>query len=446
MTRRTTCTGLLFALLAAPAFADGFAPHEAVIRIVPGASIDDINADLGTTVIDSIPRERTYLLHVPDGLNEEQFEEMLEHDPRIQSAELNDEAGTPGGQTQSFYLGVAPAAFDEQYTWNTVVPGGISGSSNGAGVIVAIIDTGIDATHPIFAGHTILQGVDLLDNDDLPDDTADGIDNDDDSFIDEMHGHGTFQSALIAQLAPGATLLPIRALDSDGQGSAFTIAKAIYAAIDGGADVINMSLAMSYRNEIIEHAIEHATRDGILVVASAGNRGGDRKLYPAGFSDVIAVASTDADDVLSSFSCYGSHIDLCAPGSALVSAVPAGAFGQSDGTSGAAALVSATAAVMKSANTHLSRSALKQRLLHSCVDISAHNQSIAQKIGAGRLDLTTSLDTAIGNGDINLDGVTNYDDLTLLLYAWGSDDEAADVNLDGVVGYTDLMLLLAHIH
>ncbi len=440
------CSGLCITMLSASAFADGFAPEEAVVRLAVGVSIDDINVDYGTITLDSIPARQTYLLRVPAGTPEEAFENLLRSDARIVDAELNEYADAPGGQTQSFYLTALHTQFNDQWAWNAIAFGGTPPPNVGAGIIVAVIDTGLDATHAMFTNSTILPGFDFVDGDATPTDIGDGLDTDGDTFIDELVGHGTFQSGLIAQLAPGAALLPFRVLDGDGRGKAFTIAKAIYAAIDAGADIINMSLAMPNENQIVGYAIELAAENSIQVVAAAGNGGSPIKMYPAGFSPVIAVASTDIDDTLSTFSNYGGHIDLCAPGNQVISAVINEQFGESNGTSASTALVTAVLAAMKSANPNLGKTELRTRLLDACDDIASVNLGKEGKIGAGRVNITSAIDTAMGNGDINHDDFTNLTDLSLLLFAWGSSDHAADVDADGIVGLSDLNLLLMHMN
>jgi serine protease len=215
-----------------------------------------------------------------------------------------------------------------QYQWN--LGGGVSGHintesawniSNGSGVTIAVIDTGVayenysDGTGryyqaPDFSGTRFVAGYDFVNNDSHP--------NDD-------NGHGTHVAGTVAEstgnnegvagVAHGAQIMPVKALDSRGRGSYSDIADAIRFAADHGADVINLSLGGSSNSRTLEDAVSYAYGKGVVIVAAAGNNGRSSVSYPARYDDyVIAVGATRYDERRASYSNYGSSLDIMAPG------------------------------------------------------------------------------------------------------------------------------------
>jgi serine protease len=186
----------------------------------------------------------------------------------------------------------------------------------GAGVVVAVIDTGVAyrnadrfAQAPDLGQTRFVDGWDFVDND---------------AFPDDEHGHGTHVAGTIAQstdnglgvagVAPSAAIMPLRVLDASGAGGWAAIASAIRWAADHGADVINMSLGGGMRSRTVERAIDYAHEHGVVVVAAAGNSSRGAVEYPARHDHVIAVGAVRFDRELSFYSCYGDGLDVVAPG------------------------------------------------------------------------------------------------------------------------------------
>lgn len=212
----------------------------------------------------------------------------------------------------------------------------------GQGVKVAVIDTGIDTSHPMFTGRLAPNSEwrDFIQNDNNPTDDCCGT----------AQGHGTAVAGVILQVAPKATILPIRVLDSNGVGTVDNVIAAIDYAMTAGAKIINLSLGTTVDVSGLYNILATAKTKGVYVVASAGNTGGSLT-YPGNYAwfinpAVASVGSTNAQGVLSGFSAYNGYLYTLAPGEAIASAGYGSRSGQFTGTSFAAPLVSGAAALV----------------------------------------------------------------------------------------------------
>lgn len=198
--------------------------------------------------------------------------------------------------------------------------------SSGNGVKIAILDTGVDQDHPDLQGKVIA-------NQDF---TGSGV--------DDLYGHGTHVAGIaaaatnnnlgVAGVGDSCSIMNVKVLDNSGSGAYSWIANGIVWAADHGAKVINMSLGGKSGSTTLQNAINTAWEAGVVIVAAAGNNGNSRPSYPAYYEHCIAVASTTQDDSKSSFSNYGSWVDVAAPGSSIFSTLPnhPNAIGGSGGT------------------------------------------------------------------------------------------------------------------
>lgn len=241
--------------------------------------------------------------------------------------------------------------------------------SVGAGVVVAVIDSGVDIYHPELA-------VQLWRN---PKESAGNrLDDDRNGFVDDIHGanflnnsgnvmdsagHGTHVAGIVAAaannghggvgLAPGAKIMALKVLDAAGNGSISAAANAIYYAVNNGAKVINASWTMAVGSPALISAISFAASRNVVFVTAAGNDRSNNDLVPSypgsyRFSNVLTVAAIDPNGKLANFSNFGaSSVDVAAPGVSILSSTP-GAYDTWDGTSMAAPFVSATAALIAS--------------------------------------------------------------------------------------------------
>ena len=261
--------------------------------------------------------------------------------------------------------------------------------STGAGVTVAVIDSGVDATHPDLAAN-VLSGYDAI-----ADRAGATVDN---------NGHGTHVAGTIAAvtgnnvgisaIAPDTRILPVKALGSNGSGNMSDAAEGIIWAADRGAQVINMSLGSTTKVTAVTNAIQYARSKGVTVIAAAGNSrsSGSPISYPAADNGVIAVAATDANDRYGTYSNSGSYVDVAAPGSNILSTSPV-ALGSSymsmSGTSMASPHVAAVAALLKSKDPALTPDRLEAALESTAVDLGI--KGFDPDYGSGRIDPEAAL-------------------------------------------------------
>lgn len=439
------------AATASPAAAEDifpFVPREAVARLAPGTNAAAFAAQFGATLRESIPSRNIHRFAVPPALSEPEFIDLIDDDPRVLFTELNFIADdrNPDGNTQSIFVLRDVDAYLDQTAAQVIGLPQANARATGAGVLVAVIDSGIDPLHPVFRGRTPFRGVDLIDNDTTPVDARDNIDNDGDTLVDELVGHGTLVAGVVLRVAPAAAILPIRVLDSDGGSTTFRMIEGIYTAIDRGADIINLSLGTPAPSPLIADAVAEAVAANRLVVCAAGNDATDQTLrFPAGFSGpgLLAVAATNNADRLAPFSNFGAAISIAAPGDPVLGPVPGNAFGSARGTSFAAPIVSGVAALVRSLTPCLPATDVQARLLNTATNIDALNPNFAGSLGAGRINAAA----AVGfntlplpfNADLNADRVVDIEDLYFIHQA------PRDINADGLANQADRDCLEAFI-
>jgi len=251
--------------------------------------------------------------------------------------------------------------------------------ATGSKMLIAVIDSGIDTSHPEIAGQVA--------------DSFDAVDS-----IDIAHSHGTAMAgAIIAHArltgtAPAARILAVRAFDGSGasaEGTTLTILRALDWAVARGARVINMSFAGPNDPEIAL-GLAAAQRKGVVLVAAAGNLGPKSPpLYPAADPNVIAVTATDAQDQLLAVASRGRHIAVAAPGVDILAPAPGGGYQLSTGTSIAAAQVSGVAALLLELQPGLKPDALRKILLSTATDLGPKGRD--EQFGAGLTDANRAI-------------------------------------------------------
>jgi thermitase len=295
----------------------------------------------------------------------------------------------------------------------------------GAGVKVAVIDTGVDYTHPAFDGRLAPSSEwrDFVDNDNDPQEVGVG-------GVDAGFGHGTGVAGVIAQVAPKALILPLRALNRNGSGDTTGIAMAIKHAVKAGAKVINLSLGTDGFDCDLQKTIAINVPNGVFVVVSAGNNGTTAETFPAATSKqspnayysndpvvltqvkACAIApsqsagvpnrtvgvgsvSTLEFDHKSTFSTYGGGLEMLAPGEEIFVPVPGAQLGAWSGTSFAAPMVSGALALAAAEPLKVSALTLGKAVATRADPIDAVNPSLVGLLGFGRLNIEAFLKATI---------------------------------------------------
>lgn len=378
---------------------------------------------------------------------------------------VSDDEAPEGGTGSTFVDGLADlSSYQNQYAVAKLGLSAAHARSTGAGVVVAVLDTGVDAAHELLAGR-LLAGWDFVDGDANPDDDSPGQDLDGDGQFDEMAGHGTYISGLVALVAPEARILPVRTLDSEGRGESWRLARGLWYAIDHGVEVINLSLGSTEDSKVVEEALLEAFNLGISVVAAAGNcdRSQPREFPAMSEVEVIGVAGVDDLDARAGFSNYHPTLALSSPAvcvfdsfgqplleRSVISSFPGGNYGAWEGTSMGTALVSGAAALVRSQHpewppSEETQKTVKSTLTAGAFDIDAFNPSHAGLLGAGRLDAAASValgPVAPSLGDLDGSGSVTVEDLLLMLAEWGLVHSSADLDGTGIVDVDDLLVLL----
>jgi subtilisin family serine protease len=257
--------------------------------------------------------------------------------------------------------------------------------ATGSRVLVAVIDSGIDASHPDLAG-AVVRSFNAAAGNGAP------------------HAHGTGMAGAIAarrsvlSVAPRVGVLAVRAFSpgTGGEGTTFNIIKGIDWAIENGARIINMSFA-GPADPRLSDVLERAAKRGVVLIAAAGNAGpSSPPLFPAADRNVIAVTATDIEDRLYAGANRGSHINVAAPGVEILVPAPGGNYQFTTGTSVAAAHVSGVAALVLERNPKLKPADVRRILMRTAKSLGRGER--ARDFGAGLVDAYQAVSSAAPAG------------------------------------------------
>jgi thermitase len=264
-------------------------------------------------------------------------------------------------------------------------------------VYLAIIDTGVDATHPDLA-----QRVRRYSNG-----TVYGYNTQlNNANTHDFHGHGTHCAGIaaahtgngvgiagVASTAP-VQIMPVKVLNDQGIGTMTDVARGIIWAADNGAHVLSLSLGGNAGTQQLADAVNYAWNRGCVVVAAAGNNGSNAPFYPAAYENALAVAASDPNDRLTDFSQYGTWVDIAAPGSSILSTVPGNRYEAWSGTSMACPHVAGAAALIWSCVPSLTNQQLRLALENNADPVQPYwFGGIGE--GKGRLNLYRALQAAL---------------------------------------------------
>lgn len=395
----------LFLFLSFSSYAHGqsvnYVPGEVIVKLKGSAQAGVANQSFmgkaqsqkGLQLKNAFSKMGVYHFSVKPGQKVEDAVQELKQDPDVEYAEPNYifSKATVGSVNQTFsvsevegmagsggYLATG-APIQVPNTWSVVSPSSVP--------VVAVIDTGLDMSHPVFSQSDAV----WVNSDEIP---GNGRDDDGNGYVDDVYGwnfvsnsgnmidddgHGTHVAGIVLGVTeniysspyPSAIIriMPLKFLDGSGYGKTSDAIKAIYYAVNNGATVLNNSWGGPSYSAALHEAISYAYSAGVIFVAAAGNNGSNNDaapMYPASYDvpSLIAVAATTDTDALAYFSNFGHNtVDLASPGVFILSTIPGGGYGSMSGTSMATPFVAGLAALMKAERPTLLGYQAKQIIL-----------------------------------------------------------------------------------
>jgi subtilisin family serine protease len=391
---RTLLGSLAAALMTLPtvAFAaDPTVPGEVLVKLRSDADLQPLTLRHGLTLKSRFGARPIYRMGVVGNVPVADKITALLADPAVLLAEANSQHASPEGRKGLVWAVGSAQAYATQWAPAAIRLQQAHRRSVGTDVRVAVLDTGVDLAHPLLAGR-LLPGFDFVDFDTDPSEQG--------SAADAGWGHGTHVAGIVAMVAPGAKIMPVRVLDAQGLGDAWVLGEALLYATDpdrnpatpDGAHVINISLGSLNPTSLMGALASLATCAfvtnpdpladftdagydsdrqrctnglGAVIVAAAGNGASKReRQYPAAENEygLIPVAATQPGQKLAAFSNFGGWIELAAPGDQITSALPGGGYGTWGGTSMAAPMVAGAAALLRALDPTLDPVKLTRQL------------------------------------------------------------------------------------
>lgn len=342
-------------------------------------------AEHGYHIADVIAQLSAVRLAVPAG-REDAAMAALAADPRVAHVERN---------ALSRAQLVPDDAVYREFQWNLRKIGmeaAWEATTGSPDIIVAVLDSGVDAGHPDLVGN-VLAGYDFVNDDpNASDDSSHG------SYIAGVIAALGNNSEGIAGVSWSTKILPVKVLDSQGLGPDAAVSKGIIFAVENRARIINISSGTPFPSRLLEEAIRFAERRGVLVVAAAGNSGdrGNEVIYPAAYLSVMAVAATDEYDAVPAFSQRQSYVAVAAPGVGIPGTgwrgAATGPYIVNSGTSAAAPHVSGLAALLLALRPELTVSELRSIILDNADRIGADPREAS--VGAGRINAARAVSAA----------------------------------------------------
>jgi subtilisin family serine protease len=437
--RSITTLPCLFVLLAAHSGAQ----NNYVVGVTPG-SVNTVSSTFNLSVLNDLSGGGgPYLMNPLSPLNPA----AVAADPNVSSIEADaltiSSESSPSAQIQAiasqladaladsslvpYYGSLVRSAYLQQPVTNTIQLAAAQQFTSGFGII-AVIDTGVDPSHPALA-NVLVPGYDFIRNEaTIPDEMNDLaplpaaaiaastqvaesdktqgaqvqgstiviLDGSTVAILDGLSlpaafGHGTMTAGLIHLVAPSAAIMPLKAFHSDGTANLSDVVRAIYYAVNHGAQVINMSFDIQSKSSQLQDAISYATSHGVICVAASGNEGQMEVTYPAGLQGVFGIASINNSGQRSAFSNYGTRgVFMAAPGEALITTFPGGNYAGVWGTSFSAALVSGTVGSLLGIDPQISFGAVSQAL-------SAGPEVQNEGLGRDQLNVLSSVMSVLEN-------------------------------------------------
>ena len=396
-------------------------PDEVLVKLKTPAALPAIVGQFGVTQTTQFGTRPIYRLSLPTNSNVGNVVNQLSGNGDVLLAEPNYTQQSPEARRNQAWTVGTPANYTAQWSPTAIHLPQAHTFGKGAGIRVAVLDTGVDSSHPALAGK-LLPGWNFVDNNANTSEVG--------TQANLGFGHGTHVAGLVALTAPDAKIIPYRVLDQNGEGNVWVLAEALLRAIDpdgnpatdDGAHVINMSLGTLNRTKILSAIAQlsscaasnsadpitdfsHSGYDddrtrcanskGVVIVAAAGNGSSSNALeYPAaeGSVGLISVGASDATQRLASFSNFGSWVDVTAPGDGITSSIPGGGYAVWSGTSMAAPMVAGAVALLRSREPSLAPVDVARRVIRSGSKLLGANSSNLRQIDLAAVATPCSMD------------------------------------------------------
>jgi thermitase len=358
---------------------------QILVKFKAGASLSEmaqIHRQLGGRVKETISGIGVQAVTVPRG-QEMAKAKAYSSDARVAYAEpdyVAQAVGTPDDPYLGLQWGLTKVGAAQAWDVTTGSPA----------INIAILDTGVDLDHSDLA-NKIVSEINLTNF----------------GSADDVYGHGTHVAGIaaaitdngigVAGLGYSATIMDVKVLDDNGMGAYSWIVSGITWAADNGADIINMSLGGSFASSAMEDAVNYAWSKGVVVVAAAGNNGDSTPMYPAYYTNCIAVAATDASDALASFSNFGDWVDVAAPGVSIYSTLKDNGYGYMSGTSMASPYVAGLAALVFTTVSDTNGDGRLNDEVRSQIEATCDNIGVGG-IGSGRINAYLAVQTGTVTG------------------------------------------------
>ncbi|WP_409302934.1 S8 family serine peptidase [Peribacillus sp. SCS-155] len=367
-----------FSPKASPVFnkAAEFADQELVIRFKSGIAKEEklkIMSKVQGKELDKQSRGNFSLVSVPKGTDLKQAAAALMDSKSVDFVE-------PNYQLQAQYTPADPFYSKQWYLNKIGMPKAWDTSRGTSDVVVAVVDGGIQTSHPELSGKVYRPYNSITGGKTVPPDD-----------------HGTHVAGIIAAssdnkgttgIAPNVKIMPVNVFDGE-YADAYFIADGIIYAVDSGADIVNVSLTTDEYPAIVDYAVKYAADHGVLIVAAAGNEGVKKLQYPAALNSVLGVSAVDSLDKITAFSNFGTYIDFAAPGLNIYSTVSKSSYHYMSGTSMASPVVSAISALILSKNPFLTPNEVTNILKASAVDLGTAGRD--SQYGYGRVNASDAL-------------------------------------------------------
>ena len=354
-----------------------WAKGRVIVMPKPGLSAEKMAKMLHGGKARKIGGSNLHVVELPANASEKAVAALMKHNPHFEFAELDYEV-KPAVTPNDPYFGSAwhlpkigaPTAWD---------------ASQGTGVTIAILDSGVDAAHPDLSSK-LVPGWNFYDNN---------------SNTADVYGHGTKvagaaaaatnNGAGVSAVAGQAKIMPIRVTSTSGSGYSSMIANGIIYAADRGVRLANVSFANQPIRTAVVSASQYMKDKGGLVFVSAGNNGIDEGFAPT--SAMVPVSATDGSDAKTSWSSFGSYVMLAAPGAGIYSTSNGGGYGAVSGTSFASPVSAGVAALVMAANPKLSSTEVEKILFSTALDLGASGKD--SYYGHGRVDAAKAVQAAL---------------------------------------------------